>query len=217
MNGCHGTVAVVGNGPLREEDRRRIRSEYDCVVRFNDLKNYRDGEPVTVHATRFARGTFPGIDLLPHALLLPIATDDAIVDAHLGVHAARLLPTLHIREPVTETSTEEREHRALFAGCDACLSGQLECTQSSTTSGPSAGAAVIDHLERTPSVDAIHVYGMNWNGGKHHVDFVQPDLVPTCCHKCTIHPTASDDYLPSRDGWFAKAERAVACATTRRC
>lgn len=51
--GPNGTVrvAVVGNGPLNEEDRPLIE-QYENVVRFNDMKTWLPHEKVTLHAAR---------------------------------------------------------------------------------------------------------------------------------------------------------------------
>ena len=57
---------------------------------------------------------------------------------------------------------------------------------------------VIEALDTAESTSDLHVFGMNWMGGHHHFDFAQPDLVPTCCNKCTIHPTPTQKYAESR-------------------
>ena len=84
------------------------------------------------------------------------------------------------------------EDATLFEGCNAC--NEEACTHSLTKFGPSTGAAVIDELHRASDVESIHVYGMNWNGGSHHVDFQHPNVVADCCDKCVVHPTSSDTY-----------------------
>ena len=63
-----GRVAIVGNGPLSDKDREAIASgAYDEVVRFNDLKNYRDGEPFTLHSVRSNCGVHEPVNWAGHS------------------------------------------------------------------------------------------------------------------------------------------------------
>lgn len=89
------------------------------------------------------------------------------------------------------------EGRSYFPSCDSCHT-KLDCNSSSSSSGPSTGTAIIEALDTAGSTSELHVFGMNWMGGDHHFDFAQPDLVPTCCNKCTIHPTPTKKYDESR-------------------
>lgn len=62
-------AVVVGNGHLSEQDRRNIRrfatNGSKCmVVRFNDMKSWRFGEPTDVHVRRLPSGLSP---LLPYS------------------------------------------------------------------------------------------------------------------------------------------------------
>ena len=193
---CSGKVAVVGNGPLSEEDRQRINSDddgYDCVIRFNDMKNRRDGEKTTIHASRYARGHFPGVMLSDDdsgVHLWPIAVNEGIAE-ELAVRA-NVLSTLLLHEP-SASCNELPGDTMLFGDCPKCTT-DFNCAHDAQKNGPSAGAAVLDKLSSTSCVDRIDVFGMNWNGGSHHVDFAQPDIVPSCCAKCDINAAATSDY-----------------------
>ena len=61
-------VAVVGNGPLSEEDRARIGT-YRNVVRFNDAKNLRPGERTTVHVNPYDHDKLRSPQATKHARL----------------------------------------------------------------------------------------------------------------------------------------------------
>jgi len=63
-----GRVAIVGNGPLSDKDREAIASgAHDEVVRFNDLKNYREGEPFTLHSVRLFCGVHAPVNWAGHS------------------------------------------------------------------------------------------------------------------------------------------------------
>ena len=46
-----GTIAVVGNGPISEEDRKNI-NKFDTIIRFNDMKNKNAGEKTSIQVVR---------------------------------------------------------------------------------------------------------------------------------------------------------------------
>ena len=48
------SVALVGNGPLSELERKTIDSDFDVVVRFNNMRNFRRGEKTTILCTKAA-------------------------------------------------------------------------------------------------------------------------------------------------------------------
>jgi hypothetical protein len=201
---CHGDVAVVGNGPLTPQDRERINGpEFDCIVRFNDRKNMKEHDRTTIHAVRdipernnsllswLFRGEqriVPGLLPGENVFVQPVtARPDKIHDKF--VNTTMLLPPMLIREHGSDVASE-----TYFPSCELCRSGEYDCRTSATRSGPSTGAVLINALEAQPSTTSIHVFGMNWNGGDHHIDFKQPNLVSDCCSKCTVHPTANASY-----------------------
>lgn len=201
-------VTVVGNGPLTQQDRSDIANA-TCVVRFNDMKNYVDGDPAHIVALRsntlqlsekyedkmtilpiveneqqFA--TFAsrqaGDTLLP-LFVTEVKSKNTIVDQLLGIFGKT-------REKSSNTRISTFEDQMLFPHCK-----RRKC-HSETTSGPSSGAIVLDHLQNMAAVKTIDVYGMNWNGGRHHVDFKHNTLLKHCCSKCNFHDTACKRYIP---------------------
>lgn len=198
---CAGTVAVVGNGPLSNADRRRIET-HDCIVRFNDLKHWkRRTERVTVHASRFHYGAFPGMDRTPASTpFWPIATTLRRADTVRAVRNV-VLPPILVYERTSLFENDLAHNATFFVSCTECCDGvrnasasQCACLHRASYHGPSSGALVIDELQKQPFVSRIDVYGMNWNGGIGHVDFARPTLVRRCCVKCTIHPTPVSVY-----------------------
>ena len=70
---CSNTIAIVGNGPLSEEQRQQINSgKFTCVIRFNDLKNKKTDDRMDIHIVRYTNGAFPGIESYKHVPKLPI-------------------------------------------------------------------------------------------------------------------------------------------------
>lgn len=172
---------VVGNGHLSERDRRHIRryatNGSKCmVVRFNDMKSWRYGEPVDVHVTRLPSGLFP---LLPYSAEEWYVTVDPKSVSGEGV----VLP-VYERGRRDEGTTADT--LSIFPWCNSC---GTHCAHNWTMMGPSTGALVLSYLEDVPHIRNIDVYGMNWNGDLPHNDFRDRKIVPRCCLKCTIHGT----------------------------
>ena len=186
-----GNIAVVGNGPISEEDRSNI-NKADCVIRFNKLHYYRKGERFDVHATRRSEPStnFWGLDL-PHraSFVLPVVHYHSLVENSKQLIGRKKLPTILVYQKIKKNLEASPKSR-LFPR-SACGD---ECLHSSTDRGPSVGAAVIDMLEKLKSVKKIDVYGMNWNGPEVHNDFKYPYIVSKYCSKCEIHPTSKSGY-----------------------
>lgn len=56
--GCARRIAVVGNGPITEEQRTEINTQYDAVVRLNSLNNWYNSPPplcIRMHTTIYTR------------------------------------------------------------------------------------------------------------------------------------------------------------------
>lgn len=189
MVDCRGNVAVVGNGGLSEEDRVNIE-RHDCVIRFNDLKNFRPNEKFDVHATRYSEGIFTGMHKNTGQPVLPVCTMQKYVDQADELKHKNVLPTLLIYESQFENNNELSNNKKLFINsqCDD------KCKQSNTAWGPSTGTAVIDMLENSEEITSISTFGMNWNGNTSHVDFKHPSMVNAHCTKCNIHHTPADNY-----------------------
>ena len=190
-NVCFGRIAVVGNGPLSKANRNELNS-FDCVVRFNDLKNMKQGDALTVHAIRHVdRGKnsfLPGLEkTVKNSHVLPIIQRSKLMQKF----PANALPPLYVDENGIDRQLE------IFEKCE----NGVQYHHSLTRSGPSTGSLVISYLNKASSTKSIDVYGMNWNGGDFHLDFKDPTIVARCCNKCTIHPTHSQRYLPEKTSW----------------
>lgn len=189
---CKGKVAVVGNGPLSQQDRNEINAS-KCIVRFNDMKNMKKGERVTIQATRYkpVARPFCGSDKfdIGAAALLPVAPGPYLPNLN-----ARQRRSINLIQPLPTYEYYDGRHSdlSLFKGCARCEGKQ--CKYGSTPWGPSTGALVLNALQQLDNVKVIHVYGMNWNGSHNHVDFKNGDIVPTCCTKCIFNKPPSQKY-----------------------
>lgn len=186
-----GKIALVGNGPLTHEDREYIKN-FDCVVRFNDMKNRRTGERTDILVTRKGYGG-GGIQkyasnseyaVWPIVMYKQFNTKD-----YINSHKYKFLNPIKVHEEYSQSNAKVY-NRKVFEGC---LHSRYH---SESKNGPSSGTLVIDELMKSKHIKEIHTFGMNWNGQNWHVDFNNPDMVHNCCSKCFIHETTSSTYLP---------------------
>lgn len=190
-NFVSGTVAVVGNGPLSEHDRRDINNS-DYVIRFNDLKNFRDGERCDIHAIRH-HGTFDFASIYKtpnYSQIIPVAPNPECVFNSKYLSGKTGLAPLFLFDPRKNNILSSNTRVFKNSTCSE------ECIPSNSDFGISTGTAVIDALESCNSVNKINIYGMNWNGEHEHLDFKYPYLVKKYCNKCKIYKTNSNNYLP---------------------
>ena len=217
-NGTRYRVAVVGNGPLRNEDRPRIAAHRN-IIRFNDVKNMWPGERVTIHvgirlelaaanASRWAIvNRWQDVDTQAYALIsLNYGEQQSAPWLDLG----RLFSGERYRP---ETLGPWADTLRVFPQCANCTGDR--CLLAHGYSGMSSGGTVIEQLDALePPLELIEVFGMNWNEDcKNNLDFKDRTLIRDCCARCVIYPTASDRYLPL--GYLSHAEqlRAVLALT----
>lgn len=177
---CKGEVVVVGNGPISESDRQQINNA-ECVFRFNDTKNYIEGDKIDYHVIRRNGLHMTGEEMHPGV--------EKIAISYNSRHIENFEKQILTFESKRKTNSLD-EHR-LFPVCDC----EDRCNASNSIAGASSGAALINELEGNKSIKKIHVFGMNWNGSDTHIDFKYPDIIPTCCTKCDIHTTSRASYL----------------------
>lgn len=213
LNGTNGTryrVAVVGNGPLHEEDRPRIDA-YRNVIRFNDAKNLRPGERTTVHVHPYDHERLRSPQASAHSHLWGIHNRWQHATQRHNYSVVTLnyqsyeddVPALDWKRLFTghgprlpQTLGPWGKTTRIFEGCTNCNGDR--CLLSNGWLGLSAGGLVIEALNALddPPLEEIAVFGMNWQGEVGHTDFRDPTLVPDCCARCVIHATASGTYLP---------------------
>ena len=199
-------ITVVGNGPLTKKDKEEINASA-CVLRFNDSKNMQDGDKCDAVAIRSHILSVENPPENVHSLInrydpkTPIwPIFEANFDTYLNyIDRPTLAPSFAYRSDSSDKifssiPTHDRlsfhKNAKLFEGCSK------EVRHDASPLGPSTGGVVLDELQKDPQITKIQVYGMNWSGSIHHVDFDDPDIVPVCCTKCEMHETKSRRYLP---------------------
>jgi len=180
-NSFDGSVAVVGNGPISEGDRRTIEA-HGVVVRFNDANYLRAGEKTTLRVVREPTALSPKVSI--DAPIWSISPVESFVPN-----------TAKLATPVYESQYGGdnwiSSNSVIFPSCSTCES----CAQSGTFAGPSTGAAAISELNELDEIAKINVFGMNWAGAARiHIDFENKTLVHNCCQKCVFHHTQSSYY-----------------------
>ena len=164
-------VCVVGNGPLTDVQRKEIDG-CETVYRFNNLKNWREGEKIDVHVQREWEGThvYAGEGMAPHARRCLV-----------GMHADNDAGT-------SATALNTRGLRA-FDAFKTCK------TNNSVSTNPSAGTILLSTLQADHNVSKIDVYGMNWAFSKSQGHSAREQtLVDECCTKCEVHQPARSTY-----------------------
>lgn len=207
-NGTRYRVAVVGNGPLRDEDRTLIAA-YRNIIRFNDLKNMRPGERTTVHVGQHRELSNASHWAIVNRWQDADATASALVSLNYGQQASA--PWLDLarlfsgNKYIPETLGPWVDALRVFPRCTNCTGGR--CLLARGYSGMSSGGTVVEQLDLLdPPLEEIAVFGMNWNEDcKNNLDFKDPTLVRDCCARCVIHPTQSERYLPP--GFTSHAEQ----------
>lgn len=195
-------VAVVGNGPISENDRKMI-NKCQCIIRFNDAKNRRSNERTDLQIVR-RKLALGRIDRMFWKYYIP----KGVYTMYISERRSTWDPNPNISFTGLENligsldvglkGSKFRDDKVLFPGCNKCDNNP--CIYSLAGNGPSSGGIVIDSLDTMDNIKEIHVFGMNWSVrvGDHpegHVDFKYPKIVKECCKKCIFHKTPTDDYI----------------------
>ena len=175
------SIAVVGNGPISEQDRLII-SLSNIIIRFNDVKNKKNEERTTIHVIRYPH--FAYVDALFVWYLYP---SNSSIDKISSPFPVKSVPVFEMQYDVDHVS----ENHKMFRDCSCGDS----CYLNNTWAGASSGGIVLDILQGIPQIHEINVFGMNWNGDPSmHVDFRNKSIVSACCTKCVFHKTTTDNY-----------------------
>lgn len=196
------TIAVVGNGPLTEEDRHKI-NKMGCIIRFNSMLNKLKTERVDVlalrgHTFNLSKDThtiWPVMDIGCDNNTLQELKYDIMINP---IYAYGGKGNNTCKWPLKWKSAKHKENynpdelttKVLFKNC------KQQIKQGDSLAGPSTGVIIIDYLENHKMIKKgnVNIFGMNWNGRKTLVDFKFPNLVKDCCTKCIIHETQSQKY-----------------------
>ena len=174
-NGVFGNIALVGNGPLSETQRKEINTKnFNFVLRFNDMKNYRNGDRVDVLVCREWEDTHK------------------YAKSNHCLKCKKMLVGVHAREDLRANGadmyieTKKKHYFELFNRPENVNLNQQ----------PSTGAIVISEIQNNSKVKKIDVYGMNFNFKSIYHKKNEGSIIRKYCEKCIFHETPSSSYLP---------------------
>ena len=119
-------VAVVGNGPLHESDRFAINNSKN-VIRFNDMNNWRVGEPTSLRVVRYPSALRPhhncnasvwAVSASPHSL--PPNSELHTWIYAWGLTHWTLAKPQHIIWPTAQVLEPWADSVRLFEECHGC-------------------------------------------------------------------------------------------------
>lgn len=159
-NRCHRRIAVVGNGPLSEEQRQEINSNFDIVIRFNKLNNWLCGDQLGVwlmRSTDEARSTFSyqglgQLELCSSKRALESASAVWLLGGSQAnaSHMFASYPELTAKSPIVVQLAPWQDVYSEVVGQGAPSSGWI---------------GMMLALECLPTSGEVHVYGFNWAHG----------------------------------------------------
>ena len=175
-----GVVAVVGNGKISKIDRENIEKS-DYVLRFNDMKYFKNGERVDGHFCRhrILDNKYPGLNMFNK--------EDNIYSILCALKKYEVPANIFYE---LESGIERYN---LFINCNN--NENVEKYKKKVEKWVSSGIVAISELQKNENVNEIHVYGMNWNfpvAGVHSP--LEKDLINSCCTKCNINKINTESY-----------------------
>jgi hypothetical protein len=184
-------ICVVGNGPLSDNDKLNINDDNKCpiVVRFNDMKNKRSDEKVSLQVVREHEQShkYAGYD-----------ENDGHPVALVGYHAKTdMINSDRVKSRITVGPTHFKN---IFSECPIRKRKEI-CEHAST------GTLFLDHIQN--KVKDIQIYGMNWNmhGFAHNID--EGSVIANCCKSCVVNQTPNDAYLPDEPFYLTIIDKLV--------
>lgn len=186
------TIAIVGNGPLNENDYNKI-NKHDFVYRFNDTKNFRIGDKITHLIVRQT-----GLTTNITGLNDNYKTDKKIQNI-IYIGTSKLLlekikknnPSIHVTmiEVYEDSLHKDKEYKHLLKF------GNNIIEQPKLSSGPSSGFLLIQNIYNKQQ--QLNIFGMNWNFNyKGHSDDWERETIKKYCKTCIINLTKNNNYLP---------------------
>ncbi|KAK9818286.1 hypothetical protein WJX72_010101 [[Myrmecia] bisecta] len=202
-------VAVVGNGPITDAQRREINSMYQVVVRFNYQNNRLPGEPVDVWVMRFADAAtmhFWGISQMERdeGLEALAATSSVWL---LGRLQDTWNATYFMTQPLLRRYPElAARHYTVLDYKQAGKVTELHAWDSSAELSASSGWLGLQYVCdcARPLNASIHMYGFNWHwvhANAHSIKAEQRSIqVAAQRGDLVIHPAACEYGLRSCEG-----------------
>ena len=184
------TIAIVGNGPLSNKDRKNI-NEFDMVYRFNSLNSYTVGDKIDILCVRQCgkTDTVFGLD------------NKYTIKNNVNVNNILVIGTRHniankIKERNPNKNVEMLDiYEKYICDYESCnvhdnkIIFDRKVYTYDTLCGPSSGFHLIMYVLNKYPHNNIHIFGMNWNGIHIcHNGNLEKELINNC-KRCIIHPS----------------------------
>jgi len=185
---CKGNIALVGNGPISDEQRNIINSS-DCIIRINNSRNKLPHERTDILVLR---------DNVIHlsdkdTILWPVIPwcknlKDYKVSYSKLIKPIKIYDEVHCPDKKNDPNIKYWKSNKVFKECIK------DNKHGDSYSGISTGTAVISELMKNDAIVKLDVFGMNFNGHPRHLDFVDKEVTDKCCTKCIFHKTPVQEY-----------------------
>jgi hypothetical protein len=185
------SVAVVGNGPLKESDRYLI-NKFDKVYRFNDCKNMKKGDKITHLVIRQFNTSERVSGLIKYKSpfenlqnIVFIGSNPSILETIKQNNPNIDCRMISIYEPQVPDSLKYKQDFITY-------NGNIIKTKYKDW-GFSSGFTILSNIP----YKNVHIFGMNWNFNENteHDGKWEKIIIDKNCPKCTIHPTRTNSYL----------------------
>ena len=189
-------IAVVGNGPITNKDREFI-NKCDIVYRFNDCKNFKNGDKIT-HLVVRQMGTKWKVSGLNYNFtpikdvdnLIFIGTRNNLYNQIKKANKKRNCKMIDVYEKNICKKIKcnlTKDYMITF--------NNKKIKQPDSTCGFSSGFIALAYI--TNKYKNVNVFGMNWNfiKNKSHSGEWEKKIIDKFCKKCKIHLTATNNYI----------------------
>ena len=195
-------VAVVGNGPIIESDFENLK-KYPFIIQFNHARYYDKINRCNLLVVRPRENYRIGIQKVNHlinifkkiksdTLICPVLVNNSRVNELelINIKKNKILIPIKCFEKLSglQNRNDLIQNNTLF-NCNKKIA-----KYNSSICGPSTGAIILSELFKIPFIEKIHVFGMNFNGGNDHIDFIYPNIIKEYCTKCIFNKTKNLSY-----------------------
>lgn len=180
------SVVLVGNGPIKKDDIKKINNSNYLVFRFNDAKNINVNDKIDIIVLRDNTLNLIKKYIKLNIYILPIVSNKnsyKILKKYKNYN--KLLKPILIYEKLHGKNNIVNDLKIF----------NTYHYHSDTLYGLSTGGALIEYLYNNFKLKNIYLYGFNFNGDNRHIDFKYKNLIKDNCKNCIINKTINSNYV----------------------
>lgn len=170
-------VTVVGNGPISEKQRNEINKQ-KWVIRFNEFKNFKQGDKVDEHVIL-------GYD---EKKIKSILEANSINEYDRNIRVTLITEE---GKNISHDNLIERDNSS-YNCFDPIGPDKKDIME--VNNRPTAGMIILSVLQSDDNVDTIRVYGMNSNYTGDWHSKKEQKIKKKYCTKCIFYKTTTDSY-----------------------